>query len=106
MRSSGFAIDVAFALNGLGLSLAGGDPLGVDMTRQFHQPLGYSAWLGLTPNGPAFGRQGDEHALVAALDGQSEMEQRHLRGRLWWLMMGLLHTAVSGGLSPFFNGSD
>ena len=42
-----------------------------------------------------FGRQGDEHALVAALDGQSEMERRHLRGRLWWLMMGLLHSLTS-----------
>src|SRR3954468_4537488 len=45
----------------------------------------------------SFWRQGDEHALVAALDGQSEMEQRHLRGRLWWLMMGLLHTAPDQG---------
>src|SRR3954452_11184943 len=97
VRSSGFAIDVAFALNGLGLSLAGGDPLGVDMARQFHRPLCHGAWLGLTPNTPAIGRQGDEHALVAALDGQSEMEQRHLRGRLWWLMMCLLHTAPDQG---------
>ena len=48
VRSSGFAIDVAFALDGLGFSLAGGDPLGVDMARQFHQSLGDGAWLGLT----------------------------------------------------------
>src|SRR3954451_8337271 len=97
VRSSSFAIDVAFALDALGLSLAGGDPLGVDMARQFHQPLGDGAWGGLTPNGPVFGRQGDEHALVAALDAQSEMEQRPLRGRLWWLMMCLLHTAADQG---------
>src|SRR3954466_7337050 len=75
VRSSGFAIDVAFALDGLGFSLAGGDPPGVDMARQFHQPLGDGAWAGLTPDAPVLGRQGDEHALVAALYGQSEMER-------------------------------
>ena len=82
VRSSGFAIDVAFALDGLGFSLASGDPLGVDIARHFHQSLGYSAWVSLTPNSPVFGRQGDEHALVAALDSQSEMKQRHRWGRL------------------------
>src|SRR3954452_22154001 len=45
VRSSGFAIDVAFALDELGFSLAGGDPLGVDMARQFHQPLGTTVEL-------------------------------------------------------------
>src|SRR3954468_12577414 len=62
VRSSGFAIDVAFALDGLGFPLAGGDPPGVDMVGQFHQSLGHGAWVGLTPNAPVFGRQGDEHA--------------------------------------------
>src|SRR3954469_7134919 len=97
VSSSGFAIDVAFALDGLGFPLAGGDPLGVDMAGDLHQPLGDGVRVGLTPNAPVFGWQGDEHARVAALDAQSEMEQRHLWGRLSWLLMGLLHTAPDQG---------
>src|SRR4051812_31397897 len=92
-----FDIDVAFALDGLGFPLAGGDPLGVDMAGDLHQPLGDGVRVGLTPNAPVFGWQGDEHARVAALDAQSEMEQRHLWGRLSWLLMGLLHTAPDQG---------
>ena len=69
MRSSGFSIDVAFALDGLRFPFGGCDLHGVDMARQRHQLLGDESIQtcgDLFPVGYVFGSR-DEDERVANL---------------------------------------
>ena len=68
MGTGGLAIDIAVGCFRLRLAVAGGDLARVDVACQAEQSFGQAAGVGAVPRRPAFGRHGDEQALVAALD--------------------------------------
>src|SRR3954452_21215750 len=95
MFSCGLAVDVAFPHGWFGLAWTGRDLTRHDVAGEPVQMRGDRSWVRIAGYPRRVG-QGDEHALVAAADLQSQMVERHLQGGVRGLVR-LLDAALQQG---------
>ena len=96
MSACGGGIDVAPLGRGFGPARAGRYLFWDDVAGEPCQVLDQGCWIGVVGGRPLLGGQGDEHALVAALDLQDQVVDGDLQGGVGGLVR-LLNTALQQG---------